>query len=187
MARNYPADVRLQSFYTENYTKESSARLDFWKQQRRGGETMSPAQKRAIGALPTINPSKFAREMKMKEDEENARIVAEARNYDYSQVMRKPNTRVKAGLYDGFTKEEKGRYQYLKSRHMHVPEAKYTYPVLSSMEYGWQIQDRFDLKKSPHAMSNVTSNSFYTRSGVPDLANPSVNPSQLERGKTMLV
>ncbi len=189
MARNYPADVRLQCFYTEGYDKETTARLNFHRQQKRGGQVGSAnaASMQLRAGLPQINPMKFAREQKLREDAENARIREEARQMDYSEEMRMPNPRVKAKLYDGFTKEEKGRYQYLKSRHLHIPEYKFTYPVLNSMEYGWEIQRKFQLKKSDHAMSNVTKKNFYTRSGVPDLSNPTNNPSKLERAKTMYV
>ena len=35
-ARNYPADFRLQKFFTENYNLESKARLDFFSARKRG-------------------------------------------------------------------------------------------------------------------------------------------------------
>ena len=35
--------------------------------------------------------------------------------------------------------QEKGRYQYLKDRKQHIPEQKFTYPITSSMEYGWKV------------------------------------------------
>ena len=50
--------------------------------------------------------------------------------------MLPPDPNTKKGLYDGFTKEEKGRYQYLKSRNKDGPEDKYQLPMLSSWNMG---------------------------------------------------
>lgn len=36
-ARNYPADTRLQKFYTEQYDKENIARLEWYIATKRGG------------------------------------------------------------------------------------------------------------------------------------------------------
>uniref|UniRef100_A0A8D2L0Z7 Sperm microtubule inner protein 1 C-terminal domain-containing protein n=1 Tax=Varanus komodoensis TaxID=61221 RepID=A0A8D2L0Z7_VARKO len=41
-------------------------------------------------------------------------------------------------LYQGFSHEGRGRGHYLKERRKKSPEEKFSYPVLSSWEYGWQ-------------------------------------------------
>ena len=43
-------------------------------------------------------------------------------------------------LFDGFSKDEKGRSKYLKMRKKFDPEEKYRYPQLSSWEYGWNFK-----------------------------------------------
>ena len=43
-------------------------------------------------------------------------------------------------LFDGFSKDEKGRSKYLKMRKQYDPEEKYRYPQLSSWEYGWNFK-----------------------------------------------
>ena len=43
-------------------------------------------------------------------------------------------------LFDGFSKDEKGRSKYLKMRKNFDPEEKYRYPQLSSWEYGWNFK-----------------------------------------------
>ena len=46
----------------------------------------------------------------------------------------------KETLFDGFSKDEKGRSKYLKMRKKFDPEEKYRYPQLSSWEYGWNFK-----------------------------------------------
>lgn len=178
MARNYPADFRLQSFFTENYDRETLARINFYNAQRRGESTSAGRRQKGVpNGLPIINPMQFARRKKLEEDESMRKIVEDARKKFNADVEMYPATRkVKSTLYDGFTKEEKGRYKYLRLRHQENPENKFTYPVTSALEYGWKIQDE-DLRRSKFAVSNVTKYSFFTRNGVPDLAAPT-NPSQ---------
>ena len=43
-------------------------------------------------------------------------------------------------LFDGFSKDEKGRSKYLRMRKKFDPEEKYRYPQLSSWEYGWNFK-----------------------------------------------
>ena len=42
MARNYPADVHIQNFITQNYDQETNARLEAYK-ARKAGETREDA------------------------------------------------------------------------------------------------------------------------------------------------
>lgn len=70
-------------------------------------------------------------------------------------------------LFDGFTKEEKGRYQYMKSRKSENPEEKYEYPLLSSFEYGWKLKEVAPAYKTPsNGRSKIVEDSFYRRNGV---------------------
>jgi len=186
MARNYPADVRLQNFYTENYDLEAKSRLNFFNARQRGDlSSVSAGCRRGIpNGLPLINPMQFARQKKLEEDETLRQILSQAKKLDCRDEMKPIDGQLKEKLYDGFTKEEKGRYQYLKSRHLHIPESKFTYPVTSAMDYGWKVLDSFKLQRSPYANCNVTKYNFYTRSGVPDLSQPA-SSDRMYRSKTM--
>ncbi len=84
---------------------------------------------------------------------------------------------MKAKLYQGFTKEEKGRYQYLKERKEILPELKYTFPVTSSLRYGWKLGDEVVLQKPRYARSRVVRDTFYTRNNIPDLTTHSMQRS----------
>ena len=54
-----------------------------------------------------------------------------------------------------------------------LPEERYSYPVLSSHEYGWRIQDSVpvsELKPPAHACTRSIQDTFYTRNGIPRAA-----------------
>ncbi|XP_056384251.1 protein ATP6V1FNB-like [Hyla sarda] len=70
-------------------------------------------------------------------------------------------------LYDGFSKEGKGRSLYLKVRKESGPEEKYPHPVLSSWDYGWRLGDVMTDFKSPiHGRSRIVKETFYSRNGI---------------------
>lgn len=178
MARSFPADVRLQHFFEEQYAKESGARLDWYLANKRGQATKTSAPSRKSqsavnNGLPNINPMQYALKAKRQEEEMLKEIAAEARKKFNPEEMRPARREVKSKLYDGFTKEGKGRYAYLNERHRIIPEEKFTFPTLSSMRYGWKLDDAFTLKRPTHARTRLIKDSFYTRNNVPDLPQPS--------------
>ncbi|XP_075688499.1 protein SPMIP1 [Rhinoderma darwinii] len=70
-------------------------------------------------------------------------------------------------LYDGFSKEGKGRSLYLKVRKQSGPEEKYPHPILSSWDYGWRLGDVVNEFKSPiHGRSRIVKDTFYSRNGI---------------------
>lgn len=70
-------------------------------------------------------------------------------------------------LFDGFSKEEKGRYKYLNIRKEIPPENRFQYPITSTMEYGWKLGDSGQQFKAPtHARGKIVEESFYRRNGV---------------------
>ena len=81
--------------------------------------------------------------------------------------MKAPDEKTKKLLFDGFTKEEKGRYQYLRARTAANPEDKYEFPLLSSWDYGWKLNEVAQkFKTPPFGRSKIVEESFYRRNGV---------------------
>jgi len=73
----------------------------------------------------------------------------------------------KASLYEGFSREGRGRARYLRERRQDGPDAKFTYPVVSSWEYGWKVGDEMVSYGRPqHGRTSTIQDSFYTRNGV---------------------
>uniref|UniRef100_A0A7M4G2Y6 Uncharacterized LOC109311300 n=1 Tax=Crocodylus porosus TaxID=8502 RepID=A0A7M4G2Y6_CROPO len=64
-------------------------------------------------------------------------------------------------LYQGISREGKGRHLYLQERKQKSPEDKFSYPVLSSWEYGWRLG-----KAPTHAKSRIVRDTFYIKNGI---------------------
>jgi len=89
--------------------------------------------------------------------------------------MLEPDAETKQKLYEGFSRDGKGRFSYLVDRHTLDPEKKFTFPLLSSWEYGWKVASETGAYHRPqHARTAKINESFYTRNGVPTLRNPSM-------------
>ena len=74
---------------------------------------------------------------------------------------------IRQKLYDGFTKEEKGRYQYLAHRKLTKPEDKFQYPLLSSWDIGWKVSEQTHLYRNPvHGRSRIVRDTFYKNNGI---------------------
>ena len=191
MARSFPADTKLQSFFTEQYDREANARLQFYKDKKQGtvrsaGSTHKRIQGGAlINGLPAINPTAFARQMIREDRERIAQISVEAKKFQTKEEMRPPPAKMRDGLYEGFTKEERGRYRYLKQRKLAIPEQKFHFPLLSSWEYGWKIDEEFQLHRPEYARTRMIQDSFYTRNNVPTLNNPAAGFT-MEKSKTYI-
>lgn len=192
MARSFPADTKLQNFYTEQYDREAVARLQFYKDKKQGAVRSASSSHRRlqgghlVNGLPAINPTTFGRQMLREERLRMAQIAEEAKKFETDEEMRPPNLRMKAKLYDGFTKEEKGRYRYLKERKHVIPEEKYHFPLVSSWEYGWKVGEEFQLRRPTFARTKLIQDSFFTRNNVPTLSDPALGFT-LEKSKTFMV
>jgi len=83
MARNFPADARMQHFFEEQYSKETAARLQFHDDVKSGRTRRSAADESAMRAamigLPKINPFEFAVRQKRDEKAAAADIVEQVR------------------------------------------------------------------------------------------------------------
>ncbi|XP_019392416.1 PREDICTED: uncharacterized protein LOC109311300 [Crocodylus porosus] len=70
-------------------------------------------------------------------------------------------------LYQGISREGKGRHLYLQERKQKSPEDKFSYPVLSSWEYGWRLGGFVTEGKAPtHAKSRIVRDTFYIKNGI---------------------
>ncbi len=119
--------------------------------------------------MPVIQPLEFAKEQLRKERELYNQTVEKAKDSQSKYEMLPADPFTKCKLYDGFTREGKGRYQYLRERGQMSPEQRYTFPITSSAKYGWKIGEEAHLEKPRFARSRVLRETFYTRTGVPDL------------------
>lgn len=80
-----------------------------------------------------------------------------------------PDSDTTKKLYEGVSRDERGRFNYLRCRHKSSPDSRYRWPIVSSWEYGWNIQDVVRLEILPtssHGKRNLVRDTFYSRNGV---------------------
>jgi len=79
--------------------------------------------------------------------------------------MRPSSEGAKKLLYDGFSKEGKGRSQYLQYRtSTRIPEERFDYTVTSNWEYGWQ--QRVKLAPPRYGRSRIVRETFFRTGGA---------------------
>ena len=142
-------DTRAQNMWKELIEKEATTRLQFKFNKNNANDDdewfdrskYSKKNKPLVKLEPTIefppkqvipNNAKVYHDLTQKLKENSTNLLSD---------MRPPPPAVSKILYEGFSKEEKGRYQYLKTRKMENPEIKYEYPLLSSFDYGWKLNE----------------------------------------------
>ena len=183
MSRSFPANTQIQRFLEESYNRERDARLSWYTRNSRGADTKgskqlevfkkkieagAPRPTETLLALRHVKPKNYHKQ-KMNHEDHLVKLAGE--KPDALLVEMRPVTSLTRGkLYDGFTKEGKGRYQYLLDRYQNIPEDKYSFPLCSSWEYGWRLGDvikQEDIKKPAHGRTKIVADTFYTRTGIP--------------------
>ena len=130
-----------------------------------------------------MNPMVFARDKKKEEAAEMERLRQTARDQQSMEEMFEAPRREREKLFDGFTKEGRGRYLYLKNRHEVIPEDKFSFPMISSWDYGWKLKDAHVLSRPRYARTRKIADTFYTRNRVPSLEDPTLGMT-FEKAKT---
>ena len=187
MSRSYPADTQIQKFLEEAYNKERDTRLSWYQKSVKDGdqrqskqfevfrkkiEAACPKPTEGLMELKHLKPKNYHRRIIKVEDNLSRLASRNSATEQLSVDMCPVRPSVKALLYDGFTKEGKGRYQYLQQRYQRIPENKYQFPVLSSWEYGWRLGDviqKDEIKKPVNGRTRIVADTFYTRTGIPAL------------------
>lgn len=167
MAREH-CGVERQNFFVEAFDKEAISRLhwhlkyskDFARELKKmTWRTMElpsvPAEgKSDVGTHAFKKPDVTGMALKQLQDATSGRAPL--------ADMHPISKREKDVLFDGFSKEEKGRSEYLKMRKAADPEEKYRYPQLSSWEYGWNFKKITTPGIAPiNARNRIVAESFY--------------------------
>ncbi|KAF7236441.1 hypothetical protein EG68_11063 [Paragonimus skrjabini miyazakii] len=190
MARSFPADTRGQRALEELYEKELKTQIKWFlrniksKQDNPGkilsaNEIMNTPLPTAAEVLPKhllepiSSPTTDLMDSVKKEQVTITPLISEETDSKVPMDMCPAEPKVVHLLYDGISKEGKGRANYLKERNKTDVEDKYLYPVLSSMEYGWS-QGRLIKEGAAAAQNNkrhgrvrIIEESFYRRNGIP--------------------
>ncbi|XP_077983237.1 protein SPMIP1-like [Glandiceps talaboti] len=174
-------DTQRQNFWKESIQKEAYVRLawhekyskEFAKDsakaiRRKQRPDMVPKPVMTL-KLPQLERAKKSDDKAKKEAEAKASFAMLAKkNPDALLVeMRPVSTSTKAQLYKGFSKLGEGRYAYLQQRKLKKPEEKYEFPITSSWEYGWRLDDVVTEMRAPaFGRSRIVKESFYRTNGI---------------------
>jgi len=185
MAGRCFGNTRIQDFHTQAYNKEQKARLGWYQQRQQVGskqskqmevfrkkiEAAAPKPTENLLALRDAKPKNYHKR-KVTHDDYWEKLASATHEEEPMQDMYPVEQKVKDALYDGFTKEGKGRYQYLQRRYQHNPEEKFVFPVLNSMDHGWRFRTvipKEDISKPEHGRTRIVHDTFYTKTGIPVL------------------
>ncbi|CAH8573017.1 unnamed protein product [Schistosoma rodhaini] len=185
MSRLYPADTRSQKVLEEQYEKETISQLNWFlkcqqaKNINHDNTSITPSTivdpslpKHSSKSLPKSNTedqedlTEQSNEIHLTDN-----VIKEQNHIDTIELdMYKPPNDVLKLLYDGISKEGKGRSRYLHDRYKLNLEDKFQFPVLSSMEYGWGHADlisKSTAQSRKFGRQCVIEDSFYRRTGIP--------------------
>jgi len=83
---------------------------------------------------------------------------------------------VRSLLYEGFSREGRGRGNYLRHRKVPDPEQRYRNPVTTSLQYGWGVTELIPEPTKPrYGRSSIVNSTFYARNGISTLVVPPTN------------
>lgn len=180
MGRELNMDTQRQNFWKEAIKKEAYVRLAWHEKysnefSRDGGEERKLHRRKKMTEMVPKPPTRsltlpVIKYPKKKPNLAAINMVAARNSQDPNALlveMRAVTPGIRDLLYHGFTKEGKGRYQYLQTRKLKRPEDKYEYPLTTSWEYGWRLGD---VQKEFHApkfgRSRIVRDTFFRRTGI---------------------
>ncbi|KAM4721890.1 protein SPMIP1 [Rhinophrynus dorsalis] len=163
--------TRNQNCWKELIEKETLTRMHWklkYKQEHPQRHVEATRRRRELSIpqagtsfLPPINVPKKP-ELKVLEESSNNQSDGQ-----YEAEMRAATPLTSSILYDGFSKEGKGRSLYLKKRKQFSPEEKFPHPIVSSWDYGWRLGDVVKEFNVPiHGRSKIVRDTFYSKNGV---------------------
>ncbi|XP_032895238.1 protein ATP6V1FNB [Amblyraja radiata] len=167
-------DTQVQNFWKESITKEDLLRM-CWLRQFKGNLSQPPEREIVRKKIPTLphiplqtqEPKAQEKVAAQSAKEKCKKPAAEKKPANESlSDMRPVSPEVRELLYDGFSKEDKGRYLYLKARKKKGPSEKYEYPLTSSWNYGWKIEEDVEYKKPNFGRTALVETAFYRRNGI---------------------
>ncbi|XP_076469707.1 protein SPMIP1-like [Babylonia areolata] len=179
-ARNANFTTQYSDFLKESYEKESNQRLAWFAKRRNQAKTKprqlevfrkkitegSQPSEALLSRLPEIDVEPRHHRRKADFNDPHVENLPEV---DVQPWMRPASPETWKSLFEGFTKEETGRYQYLRRRNKIIPEEKFAYPILTSWDYGWRLGDSMtkeNIKKPKYGRTHLVQDTFYTRNGI---------------------
>ena len=174
MVRELNMDTQRQNFWKESIDKEAFVRLAwharYSKEWARDAAQVAQRPRKEGLKINALQSLKQEMEAKEKEEKESRKEVEETEKKDPESLlveMRPVSRDTREVLYDGFSALGGGRYAYLQKRKLKDPEIKYEFPILSSWEIGWRLQDCVTQHGAPkNGRTRVIRDNFFRPNGI---------------------
>lgn len=146
-------DTLRQIFWKEEYLKEMMLRYEW---QRKYGTLVKAKQKAKAASrlprkLPTLLPQASVAPPPPASKTTPSKAPSPAPEPLFLSDMYPVAPNTKALLYEGISHDLQGRYQYLNTRKLDLPETRYLFPITTNFTYGWQLgEPRPPINESPH-------------------------------------
>ncbi|XP_069812368.1 protein SPMIP1 [Dendropsophus ebraccatus] len=176
MARELNLTTQKQEFIKESYLKEMHTRINWWRHHRQNTQP-APHLKAKVKdhyKLPTIQTkidNNNCLDIQNVLHLRNGRRSEQMETSPIESMMKPVSAGTRSLLYNGTSKEEKGRYCYLKVRNSLGPEEKYCYPIATSWVYGWHLGNLLDNSCPQYRRCRIVSDTFYRKNGIPTQPN----------------
>nr|XP_012804825.2 protein ATP6V1FNB [Jaculus jaculus] len=171
MARQLNMDTMLQNFWKEEYLKEKMLRCEWLHKY---GSLVKAKQKAKAAAhlplkLPTLQPKApvMPRPVPKAAPSKAPSPVPEVSSQSEMYPV-PPATR--ALLYEGISHDFQGRYCYLNTRKLDLPETRYLFPITTNFTYGWQLGPAAKQELVSCKMCRIES--FFRKNGAFALLDP---------------
>lgn len=181
MARQFNMTSQSQNAMRELYMKEMRVRLKWHQENIKKAKAMAQPRAKAKERLklPSIHLAPPVKEPETKEEKVCEGPPAVKKHDEKVAValgaeMKPPTPRTKELLYHGTTKQEEGRYLYLKARSKIIPEEKYIFPITTNFEYGWQIGKLSSRLGKTHIFRRcrIVNDTFFRKNGAMTVLDP---------------
>ncbi|XP_021021405.1 protein ATP6V1FNB [Mus caroli] len=141
MSRQLNMDTLRQNFWKEEYLKEMMLRYEW---QRKYGTLVKAKQKAKAASrlprkLPTLLPKASVAPPPPASKTTPSKAPSPAPEPLFLSDMYPVAPNTKALLYEGISHDLQGRYQYLNTRKLDLPETRYLFPITTNFTYGWQL------------------------------------------------
>ncbi|XP_003134744.2 uncharacterized protein LOC100518456 [Sus scrofa] len=171
MSRHLNMDTVLQNFWKEEYLREKMLGCEW---HRKYGSMVKAKQKAKAAAhlplkLPTL-PHKAPPSPPPVLKALPSRAPSPAPEAPIQSDMRPAPPATRALLYEGISHDFQGRYRYLNTRKLDMPETRYHFPITSNFTYGWQLGP--PVKQEQVSCKMCRMESFFRKNGAFALLDP---------------
>ena len=140
MSRQLSMDTVRQNFWKEEYLREKMLRCEW---HHKYGSLVKAKQKAKAAArlplkLPTL-PPKAPLSPPPTPKAVPSRASSPALEAPIQSEMYPLPPATRALLYEGISHDFQGRYRYLSTRKLDMPEKRYLFPITTNFTCGWQL------------------------------------------------